>query len=331
MIRVRLFALAVTVCAASVASAADGDLAARALQADGWVAWHVPMLSGAGEPCCFGGDGHARGSVGCDLDSHNDNFGTSDEASLPATDSLAVYAHVTHAKIDDVRAYASTCPVQGKDAIRWIEPVAAGQSVAFLGSVLDDEADHVRERSLAVIAYHADGSATHLLAERAAATHPRNDREQALFWLGEARGADGAAIVDRFATTDADPTLREHAIFALSQSHGIDAYARIHAIASSDRADHVRSQALFWMAQMHDPRAAADITATLKIESSDAVREQAVFALSQLGGDNADDALIAVMRGNYPRDVKKHALFWLGQSGSPRAMQFFDEALTSSH
>jgi HEAT repeat protein len=88
----------------------------------------------------------------------------------------------------------------------------------------------------------------------------------------------------------------------------------------------VRGEALFWLAQMDDSRAKDDIIASLKAESSEKVREKAVFALSQLD-DGADDALIAVLRGDYPREVKKQAVFWLGQSGSPRALEYFDEAL----
>ena len=84
------------------------------------------------------------------------------------------------------------------------------------------------------------------------------------------------------------------------------------------------------MAQMGDKRAAHDITAAIGHDTSAAVREQGVFALSQIEGGAGEEALIALLKGDYPRDVKKQALFWLGQSGSPRAMQYFDEALTKS-
>ncbi|HVV97920.1 MAG TPA: HEAT repeat domain-containing protein, partial [Rhodanobacteraceae bacterium] len=119
-------------------------------------------------------------------------------------------------------------------------------------------------------------------------------------------------------------------IFALSQSHAGDPYVRIRAIGGSDPSDHVRSQALFWMAQMNDARAAADITSAIRQDASSEVREQGVFALSQLGDGKGDEALIALLKGDYPREVKKQALFWLGQSGSPRALQYFDAALTKS-
>jgi len=317
---------------ATTGTAASPDLLATAKQADGWVAWHVPMVADAGELCCFSFRKHDKSSPECDLDGRSANFGTDDDYKRPGTDTLAVYAHVAHARIDDVRAYASSCPVKSAGDIRWIEGVEPQQSIRVLSDWLDgsdgSHADH--DLALVAIAYHADASATRVIAARAEPSHPNKEREDALFWLGQARGADGAAIVERYATTDGDPKLREHAIFALSQSRDGDPYARIQAIALSDPATSVRSQALFWMAQMQDKRAAADITSALKADTSDSVREQAVFALSQLEGEKADDALIALLRGDYPHDVKKQALFWLGQSGSPRAMQFFDEALTKS-
>jgi len=310
------------------AVAAEPAWQARVTQADGWAAWNVPMVTDAGSPCCYWND-HGRAGV-CDLDGRNHGFSTTDEPRKPIDGTLTVYAHAAHGHIDDVRAYGADCPVRSAGEIRRIEGVESAQSLALLSGWIDGPDGTRDDLALAAIAYHADDAATRLLAARAEPSHSRKDREDALFWLGQARGADGAAIVERYATTDGDPKLREHAIFALSQSHADDPYARIHAIAQSDRDTGVRSQALFWMSQMKDPRAAKDITAALTSESSDSVREQAVFALSQLGGDVGDDALIALLRGNYPRDVKKQALFWLGESGSPRAMQFFDEALTKS-
>jgi hypothetical protein len=326
----RLFALAFLAATASSATAAD-SLASRVGAADGWVAWDVPMVGGAGDPCCWSGhDDHASGRVGCDLDRRNRGFSTSDDPRPPSTGTLTVYAHVAHARMDDVRAFEGSCPVRASGTIRHIDGVAPADSIGFLAQWMDTPDAKHDDDALAAIAYHADPEATHVLAARAEPSHERKERESALFWLGEARGVDGAEIVERYATTDGDPKLREHAIFALSQSHAGDPYERIHAIAGSDPAEHVRSQALFWMAQMGDKRAAHDITAAITSDASSSVREQGVFALSQIEGDAGEDALIALLRGNYPRDVKKQALFWLGQSGSPRAMQYFDEALSRS-
>jgi hypothetical protein len=313
---------------AATAFAAD-SLDARVKSTDGWVAWTVPMIADAGTPCCFA-DGHNRKETfGCDLDDRSHGFSTHDEPRPPAHGELTVYAHVAHRQVDDIRAYDAQCPVRSKGEIRRIDGVASADSIGFLSTWMDADATR-DDDALAAVAFHDDGAATRVLAARAEASHPRKTREAALFWLGQARGADGAAIVERFATTDGDPKLREHAIFALSQSHAGDPYLRIRAISGSDPSDHVRSQALFWMAQMNDARAAADITNAIQHDTSHDVREQGVFALSQLDGGKGDEALIGLLKGDYPREVKKQALFWLGQSGSAKAMAYFDEALTKS-
>jgi hypothetical protein len=316
--------------ALQAASAFAGDtLGARVKSADGWVAWNVPMIADAGTPCCFADGRNRKETFGCDLDDRSHGFSTHDEPRPPTPSVLTLYAHVAHARVDDVRAYDAQCPVRSKGDIRRIDGVASPDSIGFLAAWMDEDATR-DEDALAAIAFHDDGAATRVLAARAEPSHPRKTRESALFWLGEARGADGAAIVERVATTDGDPKLREHAIFALSQSHAGDPYLRIRAISGSDPSDHVRSQALFWMAQMNDARATDDITNAIRHDASADVREQGVFALSQLDGGKGDDALIALLKGDYPREVKKQALFWLGQSGSPKAMQYFDEALTKS-
>jgi PBS lyase HEAT-like repeat-containing protein len=322
-------AIALVACALHAASAFGADsLDARVTSADGWVAWNVPMIADAGTPCCFSDGPGKHDRSGCDLDDRNHGFSTSDDPRAPGPDVLTVYAHVAHSRVDNIRAYDASCPVRSKGEIRRIDSVTPGESIGFLSAWMDADASTRDEEALGAVAFHEDNAATRVLAAHAEASHPRSERESALFWLGQARGADGAAIVERFATTDGDPKLREHAIFALSQSHAGDPYLRIRAISGADPSDHVRSQALFWMAQMNDARAAADITNAIQHDASHDVREQGVFALSQLEGGKGDEALIGLLKGDYPRDVKKQALFWLGQSGSPRAMQYFDEALS---
>jgi HEAT repeat protein len=326
-----IFGIVLTAALQSAACLAAGpDLQARLGQQDGWVAYHVPMVADVGEPCCYSWHGKSPKSAGCDLDGRNWSFGSDDERpAAPGDATLAMYVRVEHGSVERVRAVAASCPVRSASEIRWIENVEPAQSVNLLAKWL--EGAHERgDYALPALAYHADPSATRALAALAAPAHPRESREQALFWLGQARGVEGADIIERFATTDGDPELRAQAIFALSESHAADPYARIHAIALNDPSGHVRSQAMFWMAQMKDDRAAADITAAIRSERSDDVREQGVFALSQLENGKGDEALIALLRGDYSREVKKQALFWLGQSGSPRAMEFFDAALTKS-
>jgi HEAT repeat protein len=211
--------------------------------------------------------------------------------------------------------------------VRWIEAVDPASSIAMLSALVDRDTSHdPDDHGLTALAYHAGAAATHSLAAHAERSHRSEEREQALFWLGQTRWVEGADVIEHYATTDADPKLREQAVFALSQSQSPDAYAHILEIARKDPTGHVRSQAYFWLAQMDDARAQDDIIAGLRSEPADDVREEIVFALSQLE-HSADAALIAVLRGDFPRGVKKQAMFWLGESGSPEAMAYFDEAL----
>ena len=310
--------------------AAEPALSTRVAQQDGWVGYQVPMTADAGKPCCFSWRGKNATRIGCDLDGNNWGTNSDDRAQgQSATEMLSVYLHVAHGSIDKARAFAASCPVKDADRVRWLDAVDSVQSIKMLAAgAAAAGKENIFDSELAAIAMHADDAATPALAQLADPARPQKLREQAIFWLGQARGADGAKIVERVATTDADAEMRAHAVFALSEAHGVDGYSIILRIAKTDKSDHVREQALFWMAQMHDPRARADIVAAIGDDASEKVREQGVFALSQLEDGEADAALIALVRGNYPRKVKEQALFWLGQSGSTQALDFIDEVLT---
>lgn len=304
--------------------AAAGTLDAALSRANGWTSWQVPIVDGAEPPCCYGNFSRKASVRTCDLDARSWSWGSSSDYPRTPGESLTIYAHVQDGKVDKLRTLATSCPVKAKGDIAAVD-VTPADSVAWIARLVvadKDEADH----GIAALAFHAEPAATQALADAAAPGKPRDRRESALFWLGQLRGAEGATIVERYATRDEDPDIREHAVFALSESKVADAYARILAISGSDASEDVRSKALFWMAQMHDPRAQADITAALRRDASEEVREQAVFALSQLE-EGADQALIAVIRGDYPRSAKEKALFWLGQSGSDEALAFMDEML----
>lgn len=315
---------------AGAATAAAPDLAKRVVQQDGWVAYQVPKMADGGIACCFESHGRHALQAGCDLDGHTWSMGTVDEhRPMLASDALDVYLHVNRGQVDKVRAFSASCPVRDADKVRRLDDVSPQASIAFLAaSTVATTSEEIADAELAALAMHADAGATTVLRDLSGQSHPHKVREQALFWLGQERGADGAQIVEHAATTDGDPELRAHAVFVLSEAHGVDGYAAIHRIAQSDPSGHVREQALFWMAQTGDARAKDDITAAIGKETSKDVREQAVFALSQLKDHEADAALIALVRGNYPREVKQQALFWLGQSGSTEAIKFLDDVLS---
>ena len=325
----RLFFSLILGLAAPLSLSAAG-LEQRLGGADGWVTWQVPMVAGAGEPCCLE---IRRGHVskkGCDLDDRGWSLNSGDTATAGSAGMLALYAHVKGGSVDKLRAYAASCPVSSREALRELDSVDPAASVAWL----DGQArrgDRTRKDSddeaVAALAYHATPAALSALQGLADPARPREQREKALFWMGQARGAEGVTAVDTYARGDADAEIRSHAVFVLSQSPEHDTYPRVLAVAGSDRSAEVRGKALFWLAQMEDPRASADILAALRRDPDEDAREQAVFALSQLEDGAGDTALISVVRGDYPREVKQKALFWLGQSGSDTALGFLDEVL----
>ncbi|SFN36621.1 HEAT repeat domain-containing protein [Dokdonella immobilis] len=328
MMRLHALILGFALIPGVAAVAAEPELSQQLVAADGWVGYHVPMIGTGGAPCCYAGNrGTDLRKTRCDLDSRGGTFVSSQPDPASAAQ-LSVYWHVADGKADRVRAFAADCAVTSHQPVRWIDPIAAADSVGLLKGWITG-GHHGRDSfDLAALALHADAGATTALIELAAVGEPIDLRKDAIFWLGHARGAEGADFVERVAIGDANADLREHAVFALSQSNEPDAYERVRAISKRDASGEVRGKAMFWMAQMHDPRAQADILAALGSESSNPVREEAVFALSQLDEAVATKALIAVIRGNYPRPVKEKALFWLGQAGTDEAMAFLDEVLT---
>ena len=333
-IKTHAFTALATLIGCTNVGAATQPLAQRIAQQDGWVGYEVALNADGGVPCCYNWHGKHMVTSGCELEGGEWNLGMDDHASnatVGSTDALDVYIRISHGKVDRIRAYAASCPVHGRERVRWLDNIDAKDSIALL----TNEASSATSRkdddeALLTMALHADASATGALAGLSGSAHPRKLREQSLFWLGQMRGEDGARVVEHAATTDGDPELRANAVFALSQAKAADGYAAIHRIALSDTSEHVREQALFWMAQMGDARAKDDIISAIRKDSSPKVREQAVFALSQLKQGDADAALIAVVRGDYPREVKQQALFWLGQSGSDQAMDFLDQVLSKT-
>lgn len=295
---------------------------------DGWAVYYVPVIEGRPAPCCHGyGAGRNKGM--CDLDRDRGFSISGNDPSSKAGDELAVYVRFDGSRVDDVRALGAGCPVKQADTVPLIEGVTPATSIAFLRNLAGGKGD-AAEQALGAIAYHADPAATATLIALSDATHPRDRRENALFWLGEARGKDGATAIERVLREDPDTELRRHAVFALSLSDAIDVHAALLRLAHEDRDDEVRAQALFWMAQHGDKRAAADIRAVvLGANATPHVREQGVFALSQLD-DGGARALIDLIRSDAPREVKKKAMFWLGQSDSPEATRLLDEVLANA-
>ncbi|UXI68883.1 HEAT repeat domain-containing protein [Tahibacter amnicola] len=309
----------------SPAALADGFSSAMG-KVDGWAGWRVPLAEGVAAPCCQShsrkGDLHRR----CHLDERDWSVTTHKPVASGASGDLLVFARIEGGKVRRLRVTSEDCPIDSTVPVSDLGAPAPAESVAWLTAQLGTSQS---DEAMAAIAWHAGAPADAALKAAAAPGRPMKVRENALFWIGQTRGAAGVETIARFATQDPDAALREKAIFALSQAEGTDTFDRIRAIARDDAAPSVRGQAMFWLAQQFPERAEAEILSLITREKDESVREEGVFALSQLGDERAAKALIAVARGNYPRDVRRQAIFWLGQTGSDEAIAFLDTVLSA--
>lgn len=179
---------------AANAAAATNDLAGAVTARDGWVAYSVPMVAGIDGPCCYTVRSGARTKSGCDLDQSGWSVTRVDNGSLPRDGTLAVYLKVERGRVERVHAIAASCPVRAASPVRWIDSVAASNSVALLSSLLDRQTKQAEDGSLMALAYHADADDALIAVVRG--NYSRPVKKQALFWLGQSGSSRAIAYFD---------------------------------------------------------------------------------------------------------------------------------------
>lgn len=122
------------------------------------------------------------------------------------------------------------------------------------------------------------------------------------------------------------------AIFALTLADSVTPWPDLIRLArNSTVRNDTRKSAVFWLGQAAGDAATKDLSELAEDERGDQeVRESAVFALSQLRDDEGVPALIRIARSNKDPEIRRKALFWLGQSDDPRALDLFEELLSSN-
>ena len=122
------------------------------------------------------------------------------------------------------------------------------------------------------------------------------------------------------------------AIFALTLADSITPWPDLLRLArNNDVRQDTRKSAVFWLGQAAGDAATKDLAELAEDERGDQeIRESAVFALSQLRDDQGVPALIRIARTNKDPEIRRKALFWLGQSDDPRALDLFEELLSSN-
>lgn len=122
------------------------------------------------------------------------------------------------------------------------------------------------------------------------------------------------------------------AIFAMTLADSITPWPDLLRLARNESIRReTRKSAVFWLGQAAGDAVTRDLTELAEDERGDQeVRESAVFALSQLRDEQGIPALIRIARTNRDPEIRKKAMFWLGQSDDPRALELFEELLTSN-
>lgn len=307
------------------ARAASLEEAVAAAAPGTWVEYEVPLVPGAGSPCCFERHGGRQGRRGCTLDDSDWNLAV---GSGSDSDILRVYARRGAQGVDRVRALGASCPFEpGAARVAAIGAVDAEATARWLAAQVARLGNRERDAAMMALALQAGPAASAALARLAAPGSTAELRRDALFWLGEARGADGLPTLLRTLAEETDTALLRHAVFALSLSSAPGAADSLRRMARHDARAELRGEALFWLAQDEDPRTEA-LARDALAAGGGVLREKAVFALSQLPPERAIPALDALARDrSQDARTRREALFWLAQQDDDDALAVFDELL----
>jgi hypothetical protein len=303
-----------------------------------WIGYRVPMIAGDGSMCCFNGD-DGNCCRGCRLEERKTGLSAAAEPQsvrLEVGRELFVLIRAEAGQMDKLRSFSSDCPLDaGGRRVYWLNGVDPQQSVEYLGELVRasdwsrGSGKKIADSALAAIAHHAAPGADTALEGFLSPERPEGLRKQTAFWLCTARGKRGFETVRKVVRNDKDAQFRKEAMFALSISKEGEAVDELIHHARNDASSKVREQALFWLAQKAGRKATATLTEAIERDPETQVKKQAVFALSQLPKDEGVPLLIQVARKNNNPEVRKQAMFWLGQSNDQRALDFFEEVLTS--
>jgi hypothetical protein len=333
---------AAALCLSSLALAPHARGAEPTLPRDGWTSWAVAAVDEAPDWCCYSDNSwssseHFRNSptTPCRLDGRAQSIGSQDGAT---TETFRIYVRTAGGKIDRLRAFSATCPVNASSAIQDLGTLAQDDNARWLIELAGQpHAGHkhgesdLEEDILAALAITRGDVARAGMADIARKDTSVETRKQAVFWLAQLRGIEGADITASVMFNDKNADVREHAAFSLSQSKSPRAAADLIRLGNTDASSKVRSQAWFWLAHSEAQQAEDAIFTAIRKDPDDQVREEAVFALSRLPEQRATKALIAVAEDrSLTRDSRKKALFWLAESETDAAQAYLDQVLTTT-
>jgi len=289
-----------------------------------WLAFRLPALEDTRSPCCWKGKWNGLGEVGCSLESRHQSYGSRSDA--PLAENVIVFSEVREGQVHKLRVVGESCPVDGDGTqVTWIGAVDNTAGLDWLENVARSEDN---DMALYAFALHRSEDAGKRLYSLAL----ENDHdlsEEAIFWIGEARGEEGFKLLKRLLAELPKGDTRRQINFALSQNNTAAAAELLFEISKSDSDPEQRGEAMFWLAEEYPQRAQGWLLEVLNNEQDEDVLEKAVFAVAQLPDGLGDQVLLDLARdAQAPRVVRRQALFWLANSDNDSSVAALTELLT---
>lgn len=295
-----------------------------------WAAYTVPMVDKRRILCCgdWSSSSGWRADGTCRLERSGNSFINRDDDSEIDVE-LRVLLRFHKQRLTEIRTFSSDCRLDAGSLPVYVwDGVASNQSLDLLLDRADVGSKDVAEGALVAIAHHGDGEVEDVLEKIARGELLPRLEEEAVFWLGEARGDRGFDVLERLRRDIRDTDVLEKVAFALHLNEAPGALPALIDMARRHPNGDVRGSALFWLSQQAGERATAAIVEAGEEDPDLEVKERAIFALSQLPPDRGVPLLIRYARTHDSREIRKKAMFWLGQTEDPRALEFFEEVLT---
>jgi HEAT repeat protein len=181
----------------------------------------------------------------------------------------------------------------------------------------------VRERILFLFSQSESPEAERKLAAIAKSDGNKDNREKAVFWLGQrAVSRESLEVLKSIALTDTNEDVRDKAIYSLTQIPDGKGMPAVMEIARKHRDPEMREKAVFWIGEMKDSPEALDVLKEiLKQDQDQDVRDKTLYAVTKLSGNAGVPVLIETAKNDPNPELRRKAIFWLGQTKDERAKE----------
>ena len=284
---------------------------------DGWAFYEVDMEPNNGMPCCY----QKSGKQGCDLSKRKNYWGATHDSKSDDSDTLRVFYQWDGKAVSDLFIAGSECPVAvGNSVLTEIAQVSSKQSAQFLNQLVNNaRRDRINSSALAALANHKGSDAQNAL-QKLTRSNNQETRENAIFWMGQARNAAGFEFLDELLSdSSVDGNSKERAIFALSVNSDKRADQKLLSIAEKHGNQELRGKALFWLAQDSNKEALPLIKKILKQKNNEDLIDKTVFSLAEFKSQEARDLLKDIALQHQSSYVRSKAIFWLSQDRDEEA------------